>query len=194
MLKKYYPDNYINSVFEIDFQKLYNKGYRGILFDVDNTLVHHGDDSNEKVDALFKTIKEIGFKTILISDNNEKRLLRFLKNIDSPYIAEANKPSPQSFLKALEMLELSNNEAICIGDQIFKDILGANKSKIDSILVHFITVKENEKIGIRRRIEKIILRFYKLSKKYNHLGNIKKGEAENVTQEKAVLWYSPHLL
>ena len=187
MLKKYYPDYYINSVFDIDFQKLYDKGYRGILFDVDNTLVHHGDDSNYKVDELFKTIKEIGFKTILISDNNEKRLLRFLKNIDSPYIAEANKPNPQSYLKALKILDLSNNEAICIGDQIFKDILGANKSGIDSILVHFITVKENEKIGIRRQMEKFILKFYKLSKKYNHLDDVEKGDSKNVAQEKTVL-------
>ena len=174
MLKKYYPNQHIHSVFDIDFQKLYDLGYRGILFDVDNTLVHHGDDSNEKIDKLFKEIDEIGLKTILVSDNNEERLLRFLKNINAPYIAEANKPSPENYLKALKMLDITDSQAICIGDQIFKDILGANNSNIDSILVDFIRVSENEKIGKRRYVEKLILQFYKLSKKFNSIGDINK--------------------
>ena len=79
MLKKFYPGNYIDSVFSIDFQKLYQKGYRAILFDVDNTLVHHGDDSNQAVDELFRTVQQMGFQTLLLSDNNEQRLQRFLK-------------------------------------------------------------------------------------------------------------------
>lgn len=174
MLKKYYPNQHVHSVFDIDFQKLYDLGYRGILFDVDNTLVHHGDDSNEKINSLFKEIKEIGLKTILVSDNNEERLLRFLKNIDSPYIAEANKPNPQNYIKALEILGITNHQAICIGDQVFKDILGANNSNIDSILVDFIKVSDNEKIGKRRYVEKIILQFYKHNKKFNSIGDIKK--------------------
>ena len=45
MIKKYYPYEYAESVFMIDYQKLYQKGFRGIIFDIDNTLVHHGDDS-----------------------------------------------------------------------------------------------------------------------------------------------------
>lgn len=174
MLKKYYPGNYIDSVFSIDFQKLYQKGYRAILFDVDNTLVHHGDDSNEAVDELFRVVQQMGFQTVLISDNNEQRLQRFLKNIQSQYIAEAGKPAPHSYLKALEMLNVSAEQAICIGDQVFKDILGANRSGIDSILVHFIQVRQDEKIGIRRHVEKLILFFYRHSKCYNRLGDIGK--------------------
>ena len=45
MLEKYYPHEYAQTVFSIDYQKLYKKGFRGIIFDIDNTLVHHGDDS-----------------------------------------------------------------------------------------------------------------------------------------------------
>ena len=179
MLKKFYPGNYIDSVFSIDFQKLYDKGYRAILFDVDNTLVHHGEDSNEQVDALLQKVQSLGFQTLLLSDNNEERLQRFLKNIDSLYIAEAGKPAPDSYLKALQMLQVSKEQALCIGDQIFKDILGANQSGIDSILVHFIQKRKHAWIGWRRYVEKCILLCYRLSKSYNRLGNIGKDEVRN---------------
>ena len=83
-------------------------------------------------------------------------------------------PAPHSYLKALEMLGVSKTQTICIGDQIFKDILGANRSGIDSILVHFIQVRQDEKIGIRRHVEKLILFFYRHSRRYNRLGDIGK--------------------
>ena len=73
MWEQYYPFEYVDSVFSIDFQKLYEKGYRGILLDIDNTLVHHGDDSNEQVDKLFRKIHRIGLKTLLISNNDEEK-------------------------------------------------------------------------------------------------------------------------
>ena len=53
MFTRYYPHEYVESVFTIDYRKLYDKGYRGVIFDIDNTLVEHGGDSNSEVDALF---------------------------------------------------------------------------------------------------------------------------------------------
>jgi len=45
MFRLFYPYEYVESVFTIDYNKLYSLGYRGIIFDIDNTLVHHGEDS-----------------------------------------------------------------------------------------------------------------------------------------------------
>ena len=42
MLECFYPKEYLDSTYQIDFEKLYRQGYRGILFDIDNTLVPHG--------------------------------------------------------------------------------------------------------------------------------------------------------
>ena len=91
MFKKFYPYEYANSVFDIDYNKLYNKGYKGIIFDIDNTLVHHGDNSTEEIDELFNKIQGIGLKTLLLSNNNEERVKRFLANINSLYICDAQK-------------------------------------------------------------------------------------------------------
>ena len=182
MLKKFYPSEYVDSVFSIDYEKLYNKGYHGLIFDIDNTLVHHGDDSTEKVDNLFKSIKEIGFNTLLLSNNNEERVTRFNKNIGSLYICDAEKPKTKNYEKAVEMLNMKKSEVLVIGDQLFTDILGANKSNMDSILVKFIRQKNETSIGKRRKLENLILRFYvKNRTAYNKIGDItKKGEEENV--------------
>ena len=177
MFKVLYPYEYVDSVFFIDYNKLYNKGYRGIIFDIDNTLVHHGDDSTKEIDQLFITIQNIGFKTLLLSNNNEERVKRFLKNIDSLYICDAEKPKVDNYLKAVEMMNIDKEKALFIGDQIFTDILGAKKSGIANILVKFIRAKGETKIGKRRKIEKIILKFYKNNKSFQHrLGDIVRKE------------------
>ena len=159
MFKLFYPYEYVDSVFAIDYNKLYKNGYRGIIFDIDNTLVHHGDDSTKEIDDLFKTIQSMGFKTLLLSNNNEERVKRFLKNIDSLYICDADKPNVTNYLKAIEMMNIKKEEAVFVGDQIFTDILGANKSNIASILVKFIRLESETKIGKRRHIENMILKF-----------------------------------
>ena len=172
------PYEYVDSVFSIDYQKLVQKGYKGIIFDIDMTLVPHGADSTKEIDALFKTVHELGLKTLLLTNNSEERVRRFTKNIDTLYLCDANKPEPEGFLKAVEMMEIQKEETVYIGDQIFIDIYGANKCGIANILVHYVTAEAETKIGIRRNLEKIILKLYRITKFYQHrLGDIQKTEA-----------------
>ena len=114
MFKRFYPYEYFNSVFDIDYAKLYQKGFRAVIFDIDNTLVHHGDDSNEQVDELFRHIHSVGLKTLLLSNNNKERIERFIKNIDTVYIEKADKPKPDNYYKALEMLGCKKEQAVVI--------------------------------------------------------------------------------
>lgn len=177
MLKLFYPFEYVDSVFSIDYSKLYQLGYRGLIFDIDNTLVPHGDDSTPKVDELFRKLHELGFQTLLLSNNSEERILRFLKNIDSLYLYDAQKPHTVNYHKAVKMLGLGKKQVVYIGDQIFTDILGANRSGLDNILVKFIGHDVETKIGIRRNLEKIILKFYGMRKScQNRIGDIEKKE------------------
>lgn len=175
MLQQFYPYEYVKSVFALDYRKLYRKGFRGIIFDIDNTLVHHGDDSTPEIDRLFQQIHEIGFRTFLLTDNNEERVQRFIRNIDTLYLCEAGKPDPACFRKAVEMMGMNKAQVVCIGDQIFKDILGANRSGIASILVRFIQLPSETRIGKRRQLEKLILWFYRRNRSAQHrLGDIQK--------------------
>ena len=138
MLKNYFPYEYLDSPFSIDYQKLFDKGFRGIIFDIDNTLVPHGAESNPDVDSLFEKIHAAGFKTLLLSNNSEERVLSFKKNISSLHISEAEKPDTKNYIRAVEMLGLKKENVVYIGDQITIDIVGANKSGIPSILVKYV--------------------------------------------------------
>ena len=65
MFKIFYPDEYYDSTYSIDFEKLYREGYRGVIFDIDNTLVPHGAPADERSIAFFNQLKEIGFEATI---------------------------------------------------------------------------------------------------------------------------------
>lgn len=178
MFRFLYPYEYADDVFCIDYEKLYSLGYRALIFDIDNTLVHHGDDSTDEVDSLFVRLHNIGFSTLLLSNNNKARIERFMKNIDTQYVDDAYKPKKSGYIKALSMLSVKKEQAIFIGDQIFTDIYGANRCKIPSILVRFIRLPNETNFGKRRKLENFILNCYKKSKHQHRFGDIIVSEAK----------------
>lgn len=54
-------------------------GYRGILFDIDNTLVRHNEPATSRAIQLMEQLKAIGFKVCLVSNNKEPRVATFNK-------------------------------------------------------------------------------------------------------------------
>ena len=173
MFRKYYPYEYADSVFAVNYHKLYELGYQGIIFDIDNTLVHHGEDSTPEIDELFRHIHKVGLKTLLLSNNNRERIQRFIRNIDTLFIEEAGKPDPANYRKACLMMGTEIYKTVCIGDQIFTDICGANRCGMPSILVRFLQKDRNERIGKRRQLERMILKMYQKNRSCQHrLGDI----------------------
>lgn len=172
MFRIFYPDAYASDVFSIDYQKLYEKGFRALLFDIDNTLVPHNKAITPDIEGLFERLAAIGFKTVLVSDNSSSRVEEFAKSIACPFIHEAGKPNVSAYTRALELIDASPNEAVFIGDQMFIDIYGANKAGIKNIMVHYIVVNEKERIGIRRHIENFILFFYRLKRSAHKLNDV----------------------
>ena len=68
MFNCFFPDEYLDSTYVINFDDLYAQGYRGLLFDIDNTLVPHGAPADERACALFAHLKELGFKCCFLQD------------------------------------------------------------------------------------------------------------------------------
>ena len=77
MFEKFFPDEYLGSTYKIPFEKLYEQGYRGVIFDIDNTLVPHGAPADERAKRLFQRLREIGFESCLLSNNQKKRVEMF---------------------------------------------------------------------------------------------------------------------
>lgn len=93
MFQAFYPKEYVDSTYGIDFEGLYRRGYRGILFDVDNTLVPHGAPATAQSVELFQRLHEMGFATCLISNNKEPRVRPFADAMETPFVYKADKPS-----------------------------------------------------------------------------------------------------
>ncbi len=166
MLERFYPKKYMDSTYQIDFEKYYKKGYRGVIFDIDNTLVPHGAPADEKAVALFKRLKELGYSTVLLSNNKEPRVKMFFDGVEaSHYIYKGGKPGTANYEKAMKLMGCDTRNTLFVGDQIFTDVYGANRTGIYSILVKPIHPKEEIQIVLKRYLEKIVLYFYKRSLK-----------------------------
>ena len=165
MFDKFFPDKYVASTYVIDFEELYKKGYRGLIFDIDNTLVPHGAPADERAKKLFAKLKSLGFHCCLISNNQEPRVKMFNQDIQVDYVYNAHKPSTKNYKKAMEMMGTNQKNTLFIGDQLFTDVWGAKRTGIANILVKPIHPKEEIQIVLKRYLEKIVLYFYKRSLK-----------------------------
>lgn len=166
MISKFYPTEYVTSTYHIPFEKYYEEGYRGILFDVDNTLVSHGDPADDRAKELFQRLHQIGFETCVVSNNGKVRVESFYKEAGVKYfIFKARKPSSKGYLQGIEKMGTSIKDTLFVGDQIFTDIYGANRLGLKSILVQPLHPKEEIQIVIKRYIERIILYWYNKRKR-----------------------------
>lgn len=161
MFKKFYPDEWFDSTYDIPFEKYYDKGYRGILFDIDNTLVPHGAPATKEAEQLFEKLHKIGFATCLISNNKKERVDMFIENIETESIYKAGKPGIAGYERAMKAMGCDKDNTLFVGDQLFTDVWGAKRTGIRSILVKPINPKEEIQIVLKRYLEKIVLAEYK---------------------------------
>lgn len=165
MLKTFYPDDYVASTYVIPFESLYEQGYRGLIFDIDNTLVTHGAPADNRAVQLFERLKKIGFHCCLLSNNKEDRVVMFNREIGVHYIYDAHKPSVKNYEKAMVLMGTTKENTIFIGDQLFTDVWGAKRTGIRNILVKPIHPKEEIQIVLKRKLERIVLHSYKKQKR-----------------------------
>ena len=173
--KKFIPSEFHDTFFDINFNDLYQKGYRVILTDLDNTLITYEEfTATQRIIDKLDSLREIGFEVIIISNNHPPRIAKFLEGIDYKGIGNARKPLTGGIIKALDLgsRDYYLDEVVIIGDQLMTDIYGANRYGAYSILVNPIKrktekwyTKMNRKIEIKM-LEKIK---NKNSEKYNEL-------------------------
>ena len=161
MFECFFPDAYMDSTYVIDFEKLYKEGIRGVIFDIDNTLVPHGAPADERAIRLFARLRSIGLDYCLISNNQLPRVKPFADAVQAKFVEDAHKPSRKNYLKAMKLMHVDLDSCIFVGDQIFTDVYGANRTGIRTILVKPIHPKEEIQIVLKRYLEKIVLFFYR---------------------------------
>lgn len=160
MFDIFFPDAESLSTYDIEFEQYYEKGYRGIIFDIDNTLVPHNAGPDKRVVHFMKQLKKIGYEICLLSNNKEPRVASFNAPLQVHYIFKADKPSKKGYMRAMEIMGTDTKNTLFVGDQLFTDVWGAKRTGIFSILVKPIHPKEEIQIVLKRRLEKPILWLY----------------------------------
>lgn len=162
MFKILKPKVYVDSVCNIDLKKLKKtKKMKGILIDLDNTLVAWGkkEVSQRTIDWV-KEAKKLEFKLCIVSNTNSKRVAEFAKIFNIPYHSKYFKPFSIAFNNGLKILDTKKSETVVIGDQIFTDIYGGNILKLLTILVAPIVKRDSIGTFLHRNFEKIIISFW----------------------------------
>lgn len=155
------PDKYYKTILDINYQKLKEEGITCLLFDLDNTL---GLISQKKcpdlTKQLIRTLKK-DFTIFIISNNNKRRLLPYMGELQIDGIPWSLKPSTRAFKKIEKKYNIPKNNMCIIGDQIVTDIFAGKRYKVKTILVDPLGKKDLKITSLNRLIEKLILKRYK---------------------------------
>lgn len=153
------PNEYLPDVHAIDVDRLVSLGVRGLLIDLDNTLLPR--DTNEvppDLRAWAVALAERGLKVCLVSNNWHDRVREVAADLGISLVAKAIKPLPFAFWRALRMLDLRARECAVVGDQLFTDILGGNTVGCRTILVQPLSATDLPHTLVLRRLESLIMR------------------------------------
>lgn len=162
-LQRFCPNEFIDSVPDINIAELKNMGIKAFLIDLDNTLVPwQGYDIPDEIVKWIHEVSDDGMKVCLVSNTRTSgRLDRIASKLDVKYAVKALKPRRAGFLEALKLLDVTPCEAAVIGDQIFTDIFGGNRLDIYTILVRPMHRREFFGTKISRFFEFFMIKSFK---------------------------------
>ena len=157
------PKIKVERVTNITPQILKKYDINALILDVDNTLsTHHGQILTDGLLEWIDLMKQNGIFLTVLSNSKEKRVKPFAEKINLEYISLGLKPLPFGYLRAMKKYSLKRKNTAIVGDQIFTDILGGNLVGIKTILLTPIKPEDGLSFKIRRRLEKVIFKLYKI--------------------------------
>ncbi len=165
MFKLLAPDQQLNNIFELDTDHLQTLGIKGIITDMDNTLVPWSDRTvHPRLSAWFAELKKKNFKLFIVSNNSKDRGGQLANELAIPAIWYAVKPRRRAFREALNKMQLPPEQVAVIGDQIFTDVLGGNRLGLYTILVVPLSEKEFIWTKLMRLFERQVLNYLNRNK------------------------------
>lgn len=163
-----YPNKYFDKITDISVQFLNKNNIKALILDVDNTLIDIDKKMIDKLEEWVDKMKENNIKLYVLSNSNKlEKVKQVSDKLKLEYSHFGMKPLKRGFKKALKILNEKPENVAVIGDQIFTDVLGANRCKMFSILVKPIDEKDIWITVLKRPIENRIIERYKKSLKEN---------------------------
>ncbi len=161
-LEKLLPNEFVDSVFEIDLQELRKRNVTAIITDLDNTLVEWDrPQATPEIEAWLLKLREAGIQVTVVSNNKQNRVKAFCEPLGIRFIWSAKKPTSQAFLRAVQEMKVSIAETVVVGDQLFTDVLGGNLLGFHTILVVPVAQSDGFWTRFNRQLEKVALYWMK---------------------------------
>ena len=161
-LKRFLPTFYAKRVFSIPLTTLYQKGYRYLFIDLDNTLAAFDEPLPSQLTLAFlQACDHAGFTVTLTSNNKPSRVAPFANACQIPYLASVGKPFSRDILKYCEEKGYAKDKVIVIGDQLLTDVWFANRLGYASLFVEKLVPRDHWPTRINRIIETPIKRYWK---------------------------------
>lgn len=169
-MKKLYPDIYLKKVEDITIETLIKNKIKLLILDVDNTLIDYYKKLSEDIIKWAKEMKGQGIKLYILSNtNNEQKVEKVAQTLQIPYKHFAMKPLKRGFKYIQKETNINPENIAVVGDQIFTDVLGGNRSNMFTILVDPIDEKKDYwYTAWKRPIENKIKNKYKAKEEKNN--------------------------
>ncbi|SFL65525.1 hypothetical protein SAMN04488054_103144 [Salibacterium qingdaonense] len=159
MIKQFMPNEYLPSVFDLNLEDLSERRIKGIITDLDNTLVEwdRPEATPELLDWMY-FVKQQGFHVTIVSNNSRERVSSFSEPTGIQFIHSAKKPMGHAFRKACRNMGLKKSEVVVIGDQVLTDVFGGNRAGFYTVLVVPVSKNDGLWTKINRGVERLVLR------------------------------------
>ncbi|EKN64393.1 HAD superfamily phosphatase [Neobacillus bataviensis LMG 21833] len=162
MLKQFLPNEHVKSILDISPAELKSRGIKGIITDLDNTLVEWDrPTATPHLIKWFDEMKKHNILVTIVSNNNEERVKAFSDPLQIPFIFRARKPMMPAFHRAISQMGIKKEEAVVIGDQLLTDVLGGNRSGFHTILVVPVAQTDGFWTKFNRFAERRILNWFR---------------------------------
>lgn len=169
----FFPDENVKTIKDVGYEKLKGSGIEAVIFDLDNTLARWGDESLEgEVLDLLEEIDDLGLHIAVLSNSQKKEIEKFIADLPFPHLFNAGKPKSRGFKAMLNELGVPAEKTAMVGDQLFTDVLGANRMNMYTIRVEPLDPDREYKFTrINRLGEGIIFRLRDLYRFFRSLTN-----------------------
>lgn len=158
---KIYPKIYLENAIEIKEELIKKNDIKGIILDVDNTLIYYNKELLQGIEEWCENLKQKGIKFCIVSNsNNKEKIKKVSEKLNIPYISFGMKPLKRGLKQAKKILQIEAKNIAVVGDQIFTDVIGANRMGMFSILVKPLETKDILITKIKRPLEEAILKKY----------------------------------
>ena len=155
------PDDVIDHVSRLTPEFLAARGLRGLLLDLDNTLVPYGSYADEAEMLRWATeLRGAGVRLYLLSNATGKRAAFWLSRLGFAGVGMAGKPHPAAYRRAVSALELRPWQVGMVGDQVFTDVLGGNLAGLHTVLVRPLADNALPHTRAARSLERAVLKRY----------------------------------